>query len=889
MKKKLVGIIVIIIYIVVLMFQNSDVIAVEQSKSTGQTIEDGTYIIRSKIDQKFVLDVNGASTYNSANVQLYEYSNVPQKKYKVKYLGDGTYSIIATHSNKALDVKDASKAKGANVQQWEWNETDAQKWIIKDVGGGYYSIVSKCNGLYVDVLNAKAQNFQNIQMCDGNGLDAQKFKFEKVSESTNNNNNNNNTSNNNTSKPVIPTGTKTIEDGTYMIRSAIDTKFMLDINGASKNNGANVQLYEYSNVPQKKYKVKYLGDGTYSIIATHSNKSLDVKDASKAKGANVQQWEWNGTDAQKWIIKDAGAGYYSIISKCNGLYMDVLNAKAQNFQNIQMCDGNGLKAQKFKFEKVSENSNNNNNNNNTSKPVIPTGTKTIEDGTYMIRSAIDTKFMLDINGASKNNGANVQLYEYSNVPQKKYKVKYLGDGTYSIIATHSNKSLDVKDASKAKGANVQQWEWNGTDAQKWIIKDAGAGYYSIISKCNGLYMDVLNAKAQNFQNIQMCDGNGLNAQKFKFEKISDTIQIDTKKYPGYREKILKLMEQHPNWNFELLYTGLKFDDVIAGETAVHSRNLVPSNYRGEWICSFCGTKLYDSGWYCASSKAVAYYMDPRNFLDEVNVFQFLNVNSYNSGSCTLEGIKNKVNGTFLQNYAKDIDTACRNQNVNPYYIVSRVIQEQGNSGTEIGKGMDGGDGKKYYNPFNIGASGNGWEQIRANALATAKKYGWDSMEKALEGGITFCKKNWLDNYQNTLYQNKFDIDKRNGTNLYEHQYMQNLMGAYSEAKTLRGMYANTDKLDSGFTFIIPVYENMSSSTYPIPKDNQESSEIRMKVTANGGLNLRSSADTNSTVITSVAQGTIVVSLERGINTDWHKVRLQDGTVGYMSGKYLQPI
>ena len=32
------------------------------------------------------------------------------------------------------------------------------------------------------------------------------------------------------------------------------------------------------------------------------------------------------------------------------------------------------------------------------------------------------------------------------------------------------------------------------------------------------------------------------------------------------------------------------------------------------------------------------------------------------------------------------------------------------------------------------------------------------MEKAIEGGITICKKNWLDNYQNTLYQNKFDID-----------------------------------------------------------------------------------------------------------------------------------
>ncbi len=53
--------------------------------------------------------------------------------------------------------------------------------------------------------------------------------------------------------------------------------------------------------------------------------------------------------------------------------------------------------------------------------------------------------------------------------------------------------------------------------------------------------------------------------------------------------------------------------------------------------------------------------------------------------------------------------------------------------------MDGGDGKTYYNPFNISANGTGWEQIYANALARAKKEGWDTMQKALEGGIGFCK------------------------------------------------------------------------------------------------------------------------------------------------------
>ena len=248
-----------------------------------------------------------------------------------------------------------------------------------------------------------------------------------------------------------------------------------------------------------------------------------------------------------------------------------------------------------------------------------------------------------------------------------------------------------------------------------------------------------------------------------------------------------------------------------------------------------------------------------------------------------------MNGTFLQNYANDIDTACRNQNVNSYYITTRLLQEQGNSGTSIGTGMNGGDGKTYYNPFNIGANGNGWDNIYSNALATAKSYGWDSMEKAIEGGITFCKKNWLENYQNTLYQNKFDIDIRNGTNLYEHQYMQNLMASYSEAITLRGMYSNTGKINSNFTFIIPLYEEMSPTTYKMPVNNSETYPINVKVTASGGLNLRSDANTDSSVIRTVEEGTIILSVQRGINSNWQKVILADGTIGYMSGNYLKVV
>lgn len=401
------------------------------------------------------------------------------------------------------------------------------------------------------------------------------------------------------------------------------------------------------------------------------------------------------------------------------------------------------------------------------------------------------------------------------------------------------------------------------------------------------YTKVFNSNQQYETPIQDIFGNVVSV-KINV-KINSYINIDTSKYPAYKEKIENLMKLHPNWNFELLYTGLTFDEVVRGEASVHSRNLVPTEYSGEWVCSVCGTRLYDSGWYCASEKAIAYYMDPRNFLDENNVFQFLELNEYTSDSVSLNGIQNKVNGSFLNNYAESINNACNNTNVNPYYIIARLIQEQGYSGTTIGKGMDGGDGKTYYNPFNIGASGNGYDQIYANALETAKSYGWDSMQKAIEGGISFCKKNWLENYQNTLYQNKFDIDTTNGSSLYTHQYMQNLMGAYSEAKTLKSMYTNTGKVDSQFTFIIPVYEKMSTTVAELPSNNTETSPMNFKVVANGGLNLRSEASADSSVIKLVPNGEIVLSVQRGINSNWQKVMLNDGTIGFMSGTYLQQV
>ena len=141
------------------------------------------------------------------------------------------------------------------------------------------------------------------------------------------------------------------------------------------------------------------------------------------------------------------------------------------------------------------------------------------------------------------------------------------------------------------------------------------------------------------------------------------------------------------------------------------------------------------------------------------------------------------------------------------------------------------------------------------------------MQKAIEGGIYFCKVNWLENYQNTLYQNRWDIDSTNGSALYTHQYMQNLMGAYSEAKTLYSMYNNTGKINSKFTFIIPLYEEMDSSISSLPSDNTEAYPINVEIVGTN-VRLRNEANTNSEIIKEFENaGEILLSVERGINSD----------------------
>lgn len=319
-------------------------------------------------------------------------------------------------------------------------------------------------------------------------------------------------------------------------------------------------------------------------------------------------------------------------------------------------------------------------------------------------------------------------------------------------------------------------------------------------------------------------------------KVED---LDESKYPGFKEKLLQLQKDHPNWNFTILYTGLDWADVIENET-VKSRNVVPSSKTGEWICQEHEGTVEDN-WRCASAKTVAYYMDPRNFLtDDANIFQFETL-YYEPKTQTLEGVRKVVKGTFMDSdyriyytdtegneqflwttYGEVIMAAAEATGVSPYHLAARIRQEQGTgdlinckSTSSTGSGNYPGY-VGYYNYFNIDASGS---DRAARALKRAQQEGWTNPEKSIMGGASFLKDSYIGVGQDTLYLQKFAVYNTNGS-LYWHQYMSNIMAPTSESATMYNRLYSAPEQTKNLTinFIIPVYENMPQEASPIPRD-----------------------------------------------------------------------
>ncbi len=288
---------------------------------------------------------------------------------------------------------------------------------------------------------------------------------------------------------------------------------------------------------------------------------------------------------------------------------------------------------------------------------------------------------------------------------------------------------------------------------------------------------------------------------------------------SYISKLSSLHSLYPNWQFVPVHTGLNWNDVIANESA-SAVNMVQTS--ADDAKKSIASSEYDwrtnkwtirdgSGWVTAHPDYISYCMDPRNFINEANIFQFESL-SYSSAH-TLAGVQAVIKGSFMQNdiangdgttlnYANAFMTIGQSTGVSPYHLASRVRQEQGAGTSSLISGTYKGY-TGYYNYFNIKASGTPESVLIANGLSHAKSMGWNTRYKSLLGGAEFLASKYIGVGQDTLYFQKFDVISTGG--LYWHQYMTNVTAAISEGKSVAKAY--TDKTQT-FVFKIPVYNNM---------------------------------------------------------------------------------
>ena len=377
--------------------------------------------------------------------------------------------------------------------------------------------------------------------------------------------------------------------------------------------------------------------------------------------------------------------------------------------------------------------------------------------------------------------------------------------------------------------------------------------------------------------------------------------INESLYPGYASLLQSLKSTHPNWTFTLFYTDLDWAEVLMNETvANHARSLVQGK-TGEWLCTDAGcvnTPHDGSSWFGASQTAVAYYMDPRNFLTEDKVFQFEAL-SYVPSIHTEAGVEAVLAGSFMYNkkiseyynnkdygdktFAQAIMSAAQASGASPYHIASRIKQEIGvnGSGSSSGK-VSGYEG--YFNFFNIGAYA-GTDAVK-NALIYAQNNNWNTPEIAITEGAKWIAKNYISVGQDTLYLQKWDVAAQDG--MYGHQYMQNIQAPSSEASTAYKGYKtifNNDLTTTSFNFIIPIYKNMPKTVSRYPSS---STYVSQYAQLNDAAHIRKTPAGDSMGVKNAGYSFLRIEL-KAANAGghiWDKVMLQDGTIGYIATQYI---
>ena len=653
----------------------------------------GAFVVSSAVDGSQVLDVPGASKDEGTAVQLFARNDSDAQTFEFEKTDDGFYIIKNTRSGLYLTLYTtwAELRNTTAVTQQGYYGGLSQKWCIKSAGNGQYVISSAMDcSMVLDVSGGVAQNGSAVQAYTDNGTAAQRWSFEpaktvreRVDE-------------------LAAANAGTVAAGTYAVRSALSSSCVLDAAGAGTADGTAAQTWSANGTDAQAWLVEDAGAGYVTVRNAASGLALDVPGGSACSGAQLQLWTPNGSWAQRWVAVRDGAGVRLVSALNDKLSVDLPGASTADGSRLQLYSDNGTAAQRWSF-------------------VTPGCMQVVPNGVYVIKSAMNQNYVLDIAGASDANGANAQLYEANGTGAQAFALTW-SNGYYAISNVSSGKYLDLENGSNQNGANVYQQGTSVRDSARWSLVGNPDGSFAFVNFASGTCMTVASPSAENFSNVQGAVRTGATGQKWFLEK--SPLSAEAVSY-GITLESMSILNGGSGAAHDAVTIALNPDIVERGDDYFYQ------------------------------------FADCRGFTGQISADQMNRIID-NSGTGR--------NGVFSGRGQAIIDAA-KAANINEMYLMAHIMTETawGTSPQARGRDFAAGnatiklngryytkwcDGGRYYNFIGWGA----YDSNPDTAYDFSRYYGWNSIELALMGAAEKVASNYLYNGQETVYEMRWNPD-----------------------------------------------------------------------------------------------------------------------------------
>ena len=314
------------------------------------------------------------------------------------------------------------------------------------------------------------------------------------------------------------------------ISTCNNTNRCVDVAAVSKDNGANVQLWDNNGVTGQIWKFVEESEGVYRIKNAYSDKYLSLDSSHKnEEGCNVLQLSSSGRDDQLWRA-EVYNNKLMFINVHSNYVLDCYGGYADNGTNIQVWSRNNSKAQLFELKPETIKTKGTRTitvgNVSVTEHTYDNGDRhyVVSEGMYIIQSCSGSNQVLDVVGGGKDNGVNVNSWSSNGTNWQKWQFVRTENGIYKIINVNSGKCLEVAGQdTNVNGGNVQQWDYVGGNNQKWklwLTKDNKLVFLNLATQ---RALNITGDTATNGANVTIQDRNLSANQSWTLRRTSKQI------------------------------------------------------------------------------------------------------------------------------------------------------------------------------------------------------------------------------------------------------------------------------------------------------------------------------------------------------------------------------